>query len=256
LRGPPDSVRAAPPAPPGATRVVLVRHGEAACNVNGVVGGRRGCTGLTGTGVRQVEALRDRLARTGELGPVDALYSSVLARAVATAEILAPVLERPDGGSLRVVTDCGLCELHPGEADAVTWAEFSARFGEPDWDRDPTTPLAPGGESWSGFVDRAASCVARLATRHRGGRVVLACHAGVIEATVLAFFAVDRTRRSRGLLRTEHASLTEWELAEGGWRLCRYNDVTPWQGPGEPGTSPGGAPRTASVRGAAAAAGS
>ena len=31
----------------GATRIVLVRHGEAVCNVNGIVGGVRGCTGLT-----------------------------------------------------------------------------------------------------------------------------------------------------------------------------------------------------------------
>ena len=42
----------------------------------------------------QVRALADRLARTGELAGVDALYASVLPRAVATAEMLAPALDR------------------------------------------------------------------------------------------------------------------------------------------------------------------
>ncbi len=46
----------------GSTRVVLVRHGEAVCNINGIVGGQRGCTGLTDLGRRQVTALAERLA--------------------------------------------------------------------------------------------------------------------------------------------------------------------------------------------------
>ena len=45
--GVPDGVRRIFPSRPDATRIVLVRHGEAVCNVNGVVGGARGCTGLT-----------------------------------------------------------------------------------------------------------------------------------------------------------------------------------------------------------------
>ena len=34
----------------GTARIVLVRHGEAECNRNGIVGGRTGCTGLTDLG--------------------------------------------------------------------------------------------------------------------------------------------------------------------------------------------------------------
>ena len=231
--GPPAGVRTVVPTAPDATRVVLVRHGEAVCNVSGVIGGPRGCTGLTAHGVRQVEAMRDRLDRTGELAGAGALYSSVLPRAVATAEILAPALARwrPDG-ALGLTRDCGLCELHPGEADALDWRKYAETFGEPDWDRDPSTPIAPGGESWSGFVDRAASAVARIAAAHTGQLVVVACHAGVVEATMLAFMPVDRARRYRNLVRTDHASLTEWELVGGQWRLRRFNDVAPLEGVG------------------------
>lgn len=226
---PPPGVRTTSPRPDGVTRIVLVRHGEAVCNVKGVIGGIMGCTGLTANGVDQATVLADRLDCTGELAGVAALYASVLPRAVETAEILAPALDRwRDGPPLRVVTDCGLCELHPGDADGLTWGEYAARFPEPDWDADPTQPLAPGGESWEGFVERAAAAVSRIADSHPGELVVAACHAGIVEATVLRFLPADRATVRLGL-RTEHASLTVWERFAGRWFLRRYNDATPPQ---------------------------
>jgi len=215
----PAGVRTVAPADPGASRVVLVRHGEAVCNVVGVVGGRRGCQGLTDRGRRQVQSLVARLQATGELADVTALYASVLPRAVETAELLVPAV---GPGTLAVRTDCGLCELHPGVSDGLPWADAVARFGEPDWDRDPTVPLAPEAESWSSFVDRAASAVADLTRRHAGQRIVVACHAGVVEATLLRWLSPGSVRLG---LRTAHASLTEWELGQSGWRLVRYNDA-------------------------------
>ena len=47
------------------TRVVVIRHGESACNVAGVVGGHTGCSGLSPVGQMQAEKLRDRLAVVG-----------------------------------------------------------------------------------------------------------------------------------------------------------------------------------------------
>lgn len=222
---PPDGVRTVAPPAPGATRLVLVRHGEAVCNVEGVVGGPVGCTGLTARGERQVDELANRLAASGELAGVDALYASVLRRAVRTAEILAPALERPTGGGrLELRAECDLCELHPGEADGLRWEEFAARYPEPDWDVDPWLEIAPGGESWGTFVERAAGALDRLVRRHPGTTVVVACHAGVIEASMLRFLPVSG-RVTRLGLRTEHASITEWEHAAGRWLLRRYNDV-------------------------------
>ena len=105
----------------GATRIVLVRHGEAECNLNRVVGGRKGCTGLTDLGARQVAALADRLYESGELREATALYSSVLPRATETAERLRPVVG-PGPTALGPVRERGdLCELHPGECDGMEW---------------------------------------------------------------------------------------------------------------------------------------
>ncbi len=69
---------------PEPTRLVLIRHGESRSTVDRVVGGHRGCTGLTDRGVRQAKALRDRLARTGELAGAAAVLTSVLPRAIET----------------------------------------------------------------------------------------------------------------------------------------------------------------------------
>ena len=218
-----------PPLPPGATRLVLIRHGEAVCNVSGVCGGQLGCDGLTGLGRRQVEALRDRLLATGELAGADALYASVLPRAIETAELLAPALEAVADGHreplLGLLTECGLCELHPGEADGLTWSEFTERFGMLDWDADPWRPIAPGGESWAGFVNRVAGALDGIVAHRAGQLVVVACHAGVIEASILAKLAVaGGLEGARLQLRTGHASMTSWEVEAGRWRLLGYND--------------------------------
>jgi 2,3-bisphosphoglycerate-dependent phosphoglycerate mutase len=211
----------------GPTRLVLVRHGEAVCNVRGVIGGRKGCTGLTSLGRAQVGALAARLGRTRELAGTAALYASVLPRALETAAILRPVLEAGTGGAdLEPRERCDLCELHPGEADALTWAQYAERFGTPDWDLDPTVPIAPGGESWTGFVARAAGALEAVVRGHPGGLVVVACHAGVIEASMLALLPIDATV-ARRRMRPDHAGITEWEFDGGWWLLRRFNDVTP-----------------------------
>ncbi|HEX6476892.1 MAG TPA: histidine phosphatase family protein, partial [Acidimicrobiales bacterium] len=165
-------------APEPSTHLVLVRHGEADCNANGIVGGHRGCTGLSPLGVAQVEALRDRWEATGEMRHADALYASVLPRAIETAEIIAPAL-----GDLEVTTDCDLCELHPGECDGMTWEEFSRRYPRPDFRLDPDRPLSPGGESWSGFLRRVDMTLRAVVDRHEGETVVVACHGGVVNGS-------------------------------------------------------------------------
>jgi probable phosphoglycerate mutase len=209
---------------PGATRIVLVRHGEAECNVNHIVGGVKGCHGLTDLGRRQAGALVARLAETRELRAAAALYASVLPRAVETAQLLRPVV---GDGTGEIVRQCDLCELHPGEADGLQWQEVIDTFGVPDWDADPDLAIAPGGESWSGFVDRASGAVRAVAQRHPGELVVAAVHAGVIEATMIAFLGIVPEVYRRGWVRIVHASLTEWEWvpADDRWILLRFNDA-------------------------------
>jgi probable phosphoglycerate mutase len=211
---------------PGATRIVLIRHGEAVCNVEGVVGGKLGCRGLTDQGRRQVAALADRLKASEELREATALYSSVLPRAVETAELLRDVIG-VDGARLDLEQQCELCELHPGESDNMTWQEVIDTFGVPDWSVDETRPIAPGGESWASFRPRAAAAVRALAQGHPGEVVVAVVHAGVIESTMIEFLRIPPAVYKRGWLRIPHASMTTWEWvpSERRWVLVRFSDA-------------------------------
>jgi 2,3-bisphosphoglycerate-dependent phosphoglycerate mutase len=192
--------------------------------VDSIVGGHEGCRGLSERGRRQVEALRDRLAVTGEVR-ADALVASVLPRAVETAEILAPAL-----GGLPVTQDCDVCEQHPGEGDGLAWEEFEAKFRPEGWRFDPYEPIAPGGESVAEFNARVARTLTRLASEHRGGTVVVACHGGVVAASMISFLGLPF---HGGLTRlfSDNTSLTEWVLPDDDaehphpWRLLRYNDA-------------------------------
>jgi probable phosphoglycerate mutase len=203
------------------TRIVLIRHGEAYCNARGVVGGPVGCGGLTDLGRAQAQSLRDRLVRSRELVDARALYTSVLPRARETAAVIKAGLAT----HLDAVADCDLCELHPGEADGLTWDEMVTRFGGPDWDRDADEPIAPGGESWLGFYHRCEDALLRIVARHRGQRVVLVVHGGVVEQAMKMVWREAPDVRLG--LRTENCSMTEIEFDGARRRLLRYNDLAP-----------------------------
>ncbi|MGH9164747.1 MAG: histidine phosphatase family protein [Acidimicrobiales bacterium] len=206
------------------TRLVLVRHGESLATVNEVVGGHQGCTGLSDLGRRQAAALRDRLARTGELAGAAVLVTSVLPRAIETADIIAPAL-----GGLAVKQDCDVCEIHPGEGDALSWVEFSARYGQGQ-PRSRFEPMAPGAESWAVFMARTGRALLALAEEHAGRTAVVVCHGGVVEGSFASFGNLP-IQRAFGLA-TENTSITEWELRPGRdlWWLVRFNDAAHLEG--------------------------
>jgi probable phosphoglycerate mutase len=213
------------------TRLVIVRHGEAVSNAEDIVAGHLGCTGLTERGRLQVAALARRIERTGELKGATALYSSVLRRAVETAEILRPFL-----GEVTYTAECGLCERHPGEADGLSWAECDRRYGRRLPGEDPYRPLSPGGESWLEFLDRAEEALYRVAADHPGELVVIACHGGVVDASLIRFLGLPA---HGGLVRffPDNASVTEWAFTGARWWLVRFNDAAHLDatGPEQPG---------------------
>lgn len=207
------------------TRLLLIRHGESQVSVDGLVGGLATCNGLSDLGRRQAAALRDRLAVTHELDPVDALIASTLPRARETAEIISPAI-----GNLPVVEDADVCELHPGEADGMAYDDYVAKYGWRDMEADPDLELSPGGESIAAFHRRVGSALTRIADEHPEQTVVIACHGGVVDVGL-------RTLLGLGMvggfdLYTLNTSVTEFVLVPATerrpmrrWRLVRYNDA-------------------------------
>jgi broad specificity phosphatase PhoE len=200
------------------TTVALIRHGESQATVDRVIGGPRSCQGLSVLGRRQAEALRDRLAATGELSPT-VLYTSAYPRARQTADIIAPAF------GLEPVVEAGFGEHDPGpDCDGLKFAEFLEQYGMPDWETDLHAVTFPGGETVAEFHHRIGSTLAGAVRDHAGGAIVVSCHGGVVDASLRSLLGLRATGGFE--LHTSNTSITEFvQVRPGRWRLARYNDA-------------------------------
>ena len=217
----------------GATRLVLIRHGESQVTVDRVIGGHRTCSGLSDLGQQQAARLHDRLADTHELdGAV--LISSQFDRAIETAQIIGPAIA---GADLQI--DPGFGEHDPGpELDGVSFAAYVERYGSPNWGGDPHFEVFPGCETIAEFHLRVGSTLSKTLAAHADRTIVISCHGGVVDAI---FRQLLRTSPTGAFdLWTTNTSLTEFAPSPrpaprpgdaahvGGdpkWRLVRYNDA-------------------------------
>lgn len=201
-------------------RLIFVRHGDAHAGFHGVIGGAQGCAGLTDIGRRQAGALRDHLAESGRVQP-DVLLASILPRAVETAQIIAPALGLEVGGR-----ECDLCEVHPGEADGLTWAEYGATYGSFDMEAEPDRVFAPAGESWNSFHDRVGGTLERFVQEYADQTVLAVCHAGVIMASMRILLGIPHPGTG-ARLRPTNTGLTEWtyDTTRRHWTLHSFNDA-------------------------------
>ena len=204
------------------TQLYLIRHGQAVVNVEPIIGGMRGDTGLTPLGIQQAQRLRDRLLATHEL-KADVLICSTMPRARETAAILA------DAFDMQPLENERVCELNPGEADGLTFDEFRERYGELRF--DPKKPLSPGGETWGEFQDRVSSALRDITGEYKDKTIAVVCHGWVIEASFGHFLFGGRTEGPHLGFQVANTSLTHWEEYSGRrtnhvrkWRLSRYND--------------------------------
>ncbi len=202
-----------------ATKLIIVRHGEAVCNVSGLAHGLETCAGLTERGHAQVARLAQRL-RQDEL-KADVLYASPIARARQTAEPIAEALGLP------IQWDDELHEKRPGaEAEGFSWRELEARYGSFQHDQ-PYTERIPSMESWAAFVVRASTALDRIVREHPNQTAIVAAHGGIVEASFYLFLDLG-PRTSTGFW-THNTSLTEWRKSDrfnvNRWFLLRYNDI-------------------------------
>jgi probable phosphoglycerate mutase len=205
------------------TRLVLVRHGEAQSYLEGVIGGPKGCTGLSDLGRRQATALRDRLDRTDELSDASAVYTSTLPRAIETAEIIAPAV-----GGHALNPTCELCELHVDDRlDGKPFDAFSEYYEWPPTS-NPYVGWADGAEPWAEFLVRVGRELDRIARVHERETVVVVGHGGGIAAAHTVF--AEQPVRQPFRLHIDNTSLTEWQLRPDlrgvdRWTLQRFNDA-------------------------------
>ena len=155
------------------TRIIAIRHGETAWNVDTRIQGQLDIP-LNDTGRWQAERLARALAAREA---IDVVYTSDLLRAWETA---CPVAEAT-GAPLH--TDEGLRERGFGSFQGKTFTEIEAAM--PDearrWrQRDPFW-APPGGESLTAMRRRVIETLHALASRHVGEQIVLVAHGGVMD---------------------------------------------------------------------------
>ena len=155
-----------------ATRIIAIRHGETAWNVDTRIQGHRDIA-LNDTGRWQAAQVARALA--GE--PIAAVYASDLLRAHATGAAIAEAAQAP------LHAEPGLRERCFGQFEGSTFAQVESTHPEHAlrWrKRDPH--YAPeGGESLTLLQARIAEVTARLAARHLGEQIVLVAHGGVLD---------------------------------------------------------------------------
>lgn len=156
-----------------ATRIIAIRHGETAWNVDTRIQGHLDIP-LNATGRWQAQRAAQALADE----PITAIYASDLLRAYETAQAVANAL------GVDIAKAPGLRERDFGAFQGHTFAEIEATQPELAlrWrKRDPDFSPPQGGESLNRFRDRVLACVDQLAARHPGELIALVAHGGVMD---------------------------------------------------------------------------
>lgn len=156
-----------------ATRIIAVRHGETAWNVDTRIQGHLDIP-LNDTGLWQARQLGRALTEER----VAAIYSSDLQRAWATAQAVA----QTTGAELHPTR--GLRERSFGNFQGRTFHQIESESPEQAlrWrKRDPHFVPDGGGESLVTLRERIACTVDEIADRHRGQQIVLVAHGGVMD---------------------------------------------------------------------------
>lgn len=179
--------------------ILLVRHGETDWNRSGQIMGEQPVP-LNQNGEAQVK----RLALFLKSRSSRALYSSPVARAIQTAEILASVLQVP------LTVDRGLTEINVGEWEGRYWKDLTDEFARQQFYTSPEEARPPGGETLSEVKIRAVAAVERARARAEADPLLFVSHADVVRAILAHYLKFDlKTVRQ---IRIDHASLTALEL--------------------------------------------
>lgn len=202
--------------PPGATELLLIRHGESQPAVPGqpfpLTDGRAD-PGLAPGGAEQARLVASRLA--GQ--QIDGIYVSSLRRTVQTAQPLARRL------GLAPNVERQLREVGLGEWEGGLYRQRLAENGplvrrmlaEERWD------VIPGAEPAREFADRVRDAIERLAAAHPGQRLAVFTHGGVIGQIV----ALASGARLFAFIGADNGSVSHVVVHGSQWVVRGFNDT-------------------------------
>lgn len=201
---------------PGATHVYLVRHGESEPlrhdSPQPLVGGH-GDPALATIGIAQARLVADRLSAI----PLSAIYVSSLRR---TAQTAAPLAQHT---GLTPIIEPDLREVFLGDWEGGIY-RIRAAENHRDWQRlqeEQTWDVIPGAEQVADLQFRVRAAINRIADAHRGQRVAVFAHGGVIGAAA----AIATGGRMFAFAGSDNTSVTQLVVDGDSWLLRRFNDT-------------------------------
>ena len=206
------------------TRVLAIRHGETAWNVDTRIQGHLDIP-LNDTG--RWQARQVALALADER--IDAVYSSDLLRAHETAQTVASRGGVGVGVGV-VTTDIGLRERSFGVFEGLTYREIQQRWPEQGerWRRRDPDFGPEGGETLRDFYARCIATMTRLAAAHPGQNIALVAHGGVMDCLYRAALglALDAPRSWR----LGNASINRVLYSPQGFTLVGWSNTQHLEG--------------------------
>lgn len=171
---------------------------------------------LTDKGVRQAEALRDRLSEI----KIDRIYVSPLPRTVRTASII------NEKQGLKLIEEPMLMERNFGEWDGIYVPKLAESFGVTvEWMFEHPLEFNPvSGEHHNDFSKRMVAVVDRLASENEDKTILLVTHGDAMRMLLTYFHGYD-------LMKTEikdsvmQASLTKVIYKDGTYTILFENNL-------------------------------
>lgn len=157
---------------------------------------------------------------------LDAVYASSQQRAQQTA---VPVIR--DRG-LELVIEPDVAEYDRDSSEYVPVEELKAA-NDPRWQQMLDGTYSPGGESHDVFALRTITAIERIISAHRGQRVAIVCHGGVINAYLSKLLELGSD--SRGFFYPNYTSIHRIAAASSGERsVVTINETSHLRGTGLP----------------------
>lgn len=197
------------------TRIILVRHGQTEWNRIERFRGRIDVP-LNTTGVWQANQTGQWISQRWK---VTAVYASPLGRAMATAEAIARLCNRP------VQPHEGLIDLNFGDWQGKTPAEVQEQWPElyAAWIAQPATVRLPGGESLEDLRLRTNRLLAEIIECHPQETVALVGHTDVNRSILLNILGLPTNQIWQ--LRQSNCAINLIDWLEGKFILVSMNET-------------------------------
>jgi probable phosphoglycerate mutase len=196
------------------TTLLLARHGQTVRHAENRYAGVSDIS-LTDEGRAQAEAL----GRWIVAHPVDAIWTSTMTRAVATAEPACRAL------GLAAQREPALRECDFGVLEGRTLAEFEAEnpARAKAYRADPVSYPFPEAEDPRAAAARGTRALRRIAAAHRGERVLVVAHNTLLRLVLCSMLSVPLGEYRRVLPSLPNAAITELRLEDGSAALLSLN---------------------------------